>query len=88
MTERSEYANDSEVTTAERIARAITRKFGKEMRQFEIAERLGVPPGTLSEWLNGKYEPTLDSLRALSVHLDCSAASLVGDEPVAKGKAS
>lgn len=75
------------MTTADRLHRAIARKFGKDARRFRIAEQLGVPPGTLSEWLSGKYEPTLDSLRALSVRLDCPVASLVGDEP-ARGKAS
>lgn len=50
------------------------------MSQAKVAEELDVPPGNLSEWLNDKYEPTLDSLRKLARGLKCSAASLVGDK--------
>ena len=50
------------------------------MKQGVVAEKLGVPPGNLSEWLNDKYEPTLGSLRHLADRLDCSIASLIGDE--------
>ncbi len=68
------------MTTGERIRRAIKRKFGDEMKQGVVAERLGVPPGNLSEWLNDKYEPTLGSLRQLADALSCSVNSLIGDE--------
>jgi transcriptional regulator with XRE-family HTH domain len=71
------------VTTGERLQRAITRKFGKEAKQVKVAEALGVPPGNLSEWLNDKYEPGLASLRHLAEGLDCSVASLIGDEEAA-----
>lgn len=50
---------------------------------MKIAERLGVPPGNLSEWLNDKYEPSVGSLRKLAEKLDCSVASLIGDEAAA-----
>lgn len=67
------------MTTGERLQRAIKRKFG-DISQAKVAEKLGVPPGNLSEWLNDKYEPTLGSLRDLASGLSCSVASLIGDE--------
>lgn len=67
------------MTTGEKIRRAIRRKYG-EVTQGEAAQRLEVPAGTLSEWLSGKYEPTLGSLRSLAERLECSVTSLVGDE--------
>lgn len=67
------------MTTGEKLRRAIKREFG-DMSQAKVAEELDVPPGNLSEWLNDKYEPTLDSLRKLARGLKCSAASLVGDK--------
>jgi transcriptional regulator with XRE-family HTH domain len=67
------------VTTGERIRRAIKRRYG-DISQTKVAEKLEVPTGNLSEWLNDKYEPTLDSLRWLADKLSCSVASLIGDE--------
>lgn len=71
------------MTTGEKLRRAIGKKFG-EVSQAEAARRLGVPPGNLSEWLSGKYEPTLSTLRTLAEGLTCNVTSLVGDG----GKAS
>lgn len=75
------------MTTADKLRRAIERKFGKfsqskfgELSQAKVAQRLEIPAGTLSEYLTGKYEPTLGSLRGIAEHLDCSLTSLVGDE--------
>ncbi len=74
------------MTTAELIQQRIDKKY-PDLNQGEIAEKLEVAPGTLSEWLNGRYEPSLDSLRALAGKLRCRVASLIGDETAA-GKAS
>lgn len=67
------------MTTGEKLRRAIKRQFG-EISQAKAAEKLEVPPGNLSEWLNDKYEPSLGSLRGLAEKLTCSVAALVGDE--------
>lgn len=68
------------VTTGDKIRRAIERKFGEKISQNEAARRIGVPTGTLSEWLSGAYEPTLASLRWVAEQCECSVTSLVGDE--------
>ena len=79
MTKHSVYANAQGVTTGERIKRAIARKYGK-ISQAKAAALLQVPEGNLSEWLNDKYEPTVPSLRRMAEHLDCTIATLIGDE--------
>jgi transcriptional regulator with XRE-family HTH domain len=68
------------VTTGERLRKAIGRRFGKKLSQAKVAEALDVPPGNLSEWLSGKHEPNLSSLRHMASGLTCSVASLIGDE--------
>ena len=68
-----------EVTTGENLQRVIDRKF-KGKTQGEVADFLGVPPGNLSEWLNDKYEPSLQSLRNVASKLGVSVASLIGDK--------
>ena len=55
------------VTTGQRLQRAIARKFGTKMSQGKVAEQLKVPKGTLSEWLNDKYEPRVQQLAAKPV---------------------
>lgn len=90
LTKRSDYANTQGVTTADLLRDAIGRKPKlKDKTQYEVAEYLDVAPGTLSEWLNGHYEPSLDSLRDVAKKLDVTVASLIGNEgAAAKGKAS
>lgn len=76
------------MTTGELLKHAIDRKPKlKDKAQYEVAEYLDVPPGTLSEWLSGQYEPSLESLRKIAKKLDVTVASLIGSER-AKGKAS
>lgn len=68
------------MTTGERLQNAIDRRPKLKGRpQYEVAEFLGVPPGTLSEWLNDKYEPSLESLRHVADKLGVAVASLIGD---------
>lgn len=67
------------MTTADKLKRAIHNKWGK-IGLRDAAERLQVPPGNLSEWLNGKREPNLGSLRELAAKLDRTPGSLVGTE--------
>jgi transcriptional regulator with XRE-family HTH domain len=67
------------VTTADKLRRAITRKFGS-IGLRDAALRLHIPPGNLSEWLNGKREPNLQSIRDLAKKLNRTPGSLVGTE--------
>lgn len=42
----------------------------KTLSQSELARRLGVSQPTVSDWENGKTEPSVDNLRTLAVELD------------------
>lgn len=42
----------------------------KALSQSELARRLGVSQPTVSDWENGKTEPSVDNLRTLAVELD------------------
>ncbi len=42
----------------------------KNISQGELARRLGVSQPSVSDWENGKSEPSVDNLRALAVELD------------------
>jgi transcriptional regulator with XRE-family HTH domain len=66
------------VTTGDRLQRVIDKRF-PDHSQAEVARELKVAPGTLSEWLNDKYEPSLESLRHLADKLGCAVASLIGE---------
>lgn len=41
----------------------------RRLSQGELARRVGVSQPTVSEWENGKTEPTVDNMRALAVEL-------------------
>lgn len=42
----------------------------KALSQAELARRLGVSQPTVSDWENGKTEPSVDNLRTLAIELD------------------
>ena len=42
----------------------------KTLSQSELARRLGVSQPAVSDWENGKTEPSVDNLRAMAVELD------------------
>ena len=76
------------MTTGERLRAILKRKYDGES-QASIAEHLEIPPATLSEWLNEKFEPTLESIRELAARIPCKMSDLIGDEsiPALKRKA-
>lgn len=48
-------------------------KESRELKRFsqgELARRVGVSQPTISDWENGKTEPTVDNMRSLAVELD------------------
>ena len=49
----------------------------KGIGQVELAEKIGVSKGIISLWENGKREPTLSSLIALSKFFGVSIDALV-----------
>jgi HTH-type transcriptional regulator/antitoxin HigA len=60
----------SEIIRYEMAERGITQK--------ELAEMLGVSPSRVSEYMNGKAEPTLKVARILNKKLDIDADFLLG----------
>lgn len=47
--------------------------------QEDIGYKIGVSRQTISDWENGKFEPTLDSIRAVSKVLDVSFDTLLNE---------
>ena len=43
---------------------------GKRISQGELARRLGVSQPSISDWENGKTEPSVENMRALAVELE------------------
>ncbi|MEN8203495.1 MAG: helix-turn-helix domain-containing protein [Bacteroidota bacterium] len=54
------------------------RMFEMKLSQKELAELLGVSPPRISEYLNGKSEPTLKVARIMHKKLDIDAKVLLG----------
>lgn len=56
-----------------KVARQI-----REMRQQDLADRIGVGQSTLSHWENGVYEPDIAAIRKMCAVLDVSVDYLLG----------
>lgn len=53
------------------------------LKQETVAAALGVKQGTISNWENGTSEPAnIDTLRKLCRILNCTAAEILGMEPI------
>ena len=52
-------------------------KSGKDRR--EIADALGFPYSTLTDWLNGKKYPRINNIEKLAVHFGVSKSDLIED---------
>ena len=52
----------------------------KNMTQTELAERLGVTQGVISQWENGLTSPKLCMVKQIIAELDCTADELIGGE--------
>ena len=55
-------------------------KINNEITQTELANKMGLKPSQVCEWLNGKSKPGYDSLKALALALNVSADVLLGIE--------
>ena len=53
-------------------------KINDNLTQTELANKMGLKPSQVCEWLNGKSKPGYDSLKALALALDVSADVLLG----------
>ncbi|HPR31200.1 MAG TPA: helix-turn-helix domain-containing protein [Prolixibacteraceae bacterium] len=54
------------------------RMYERNLSQTKLSEILGVSPSRVSEYLNGKCEPTLKIARLISQKLDISPAIVLG----------
>ena len=50
----------------------------KGMTQKDLAKELGISPSRVSDYINGKSEPTLRMARALCMNLEISPAAILG----------
>lgn len=53
----------------------------QELSQAQLAKRVGVTEGAISQWLNGHSRPSLDNLVALSQQTGMPVESLIEDLP-------
>lgn len=56
----------------------------KNMRQKDLASRLGIAPNTLSQYETGKREPDFETLKRIADALDTSTDYLLGREDTKK----
>lgn len=56
----------------------------RELRQQDLAKRLGVTQSTLSHWENGVYEPDISAIHKMCIILDVSADYLLGRAAVSE----
>lgn len=55
------------------------------LKQETVAAALGVKQNTVSNWETGTSEPDIDTLRKLCRILNCTAAEILGMEPIRQG---
>ena len=53
----------------------------RRMRQYELANRMGVKQASVSAWESGKAVPSAENLMKLADILECSVDALLGREP-------
>ena len=51
----------------------------KGMRQKKLADALGVTQGTVSAWESGRWDPTVENLRAVAKVLGVTVDELIGE---------
>ena len=58
------------------ILKSLMKEYN--LNQTELANKIGLKPSQICEWLNGKSKPGYDSLRAICLALNVSADVLLG----------
>ena len=51
-------------------------------KQATLAKAVGVKQASISEWANGKKEPSIEKLIAIARHFHVTVGCLVGEEPI------
>ena len=60
----------------------------RNMKQVELAEKTGIPKGTINNWLNNRYQPKQTPLMKMAKALDVSEMWLAGyDVPMERPEA-
>ena len=65
---------------------SIIRK-ARKYTQEEMGDKIGVSRQTVSDWEKGKFEPTLDSIRAIAEVLNVSYDTLLNEKVDLRDKA-
>lgn len=58
----------------------LGRALGKKIRQADVADQVGVAPGTVTAWEIGKQRPEGQNLVSLATFLEASPGWILGDE--------
>lgn len=53
---------------------------GRDMTIEELAEKTGIPVGTLYDWESARYSPTVEKLPILALALETSVRMLLPEE--------
>lgn len=53
----------------------------QDLSQAQLAKRMGVTEGAISQWMNGYCRPTLDNLMELAQQTGLPVESLIEDLP-------
>lgn len=63
------------IVVAERLKELLE---AEKLSQYALAKHLGISPSTVCNWLNGKKEPSIESLWKLADYFDVSVDYLIG----------
>ena len=69
-----------EVRLHERFGVTGARRQSRNVRYYDIARELGIPPSRLSEYVRGAYEIPWHHQMAICLLLGCAPDDIVGDE--------
>ena len=64
------------------VARIKYLMEAEKISQYSLAKKLGISQSTICNWLNGKKEPSIESLWKLSDFFDVSIDYLVGKSDI------
>ena len=81
LSQQSRYVAKKSLSDPNLSLRIEVAMYRRELSQADLARRLGVTRGTVSNWVSGRDEPGKKRLPALSVALGVSVEWLMG-EPI------
>lgn len=54
----------------------------RKIRRVRLAEKIGVSPGTISDWCHHRHEPSLENIFKVAQALDLKPTSLINNDYV------